>query len=400
MRFWASAIGIGIVGVLACGRVLDDDAPAASPSGDASVTDASPDDDAGDATDATSGTAPSAMPCSVAPSCTFAGDGCATTRLYDPIDEGRSEYPHGIATSSGYVFWASVMAALDGDDPAAGKGRARVFRVSKTGGADQQPFAIATDQRNVTALTATRTHVFWASEVTLASGPRFSVRSAPVACASPCDATEVYLMASDEIPTRLIALDETTLWLAKLDGSTRLLRLESEEPSPPGWVPEGPGARPMVARTALGDFIASPASVDVMKLDRAAPSTRSFVSVPEGGPPDPGPAALGGTCDSLWAVSASGSLFGVGVGSGQPTAPRTLVIPRDTWFDAVGDARFVYLAALGGLKALDTTSPAGVVSDIYKGSVRYVAVDDDGVYFGAQGETSLNAGAIYMVAKK
>ncbi|MCW5831806.1 MAG: hypothetical protein KIS78_05065 [Labilithrix sp.] len=392
---WVAIAGVTIA---ACGRVLEPDEPSSLPDGgrDASLADAPPPVDG-----APSETAPSSAPCSRAPSCPFsapssADPACRRTRLYEPA---QVEFPHGIATSSGYVFWSSQIAADSEDVPYDGRGAARILRVSKAGGPDQDAFVVAHDQRNVRVVTATRSHVYWAAETEPA---RFHVIEAAVDCeVSPCEARVVHRVQQGHVPERLVALDEGTL-LLMADNMVQLVPVAASTPTgaPLRPLPDA-FLFPNVARTQEDVFVASVADAELLRLDRAAvsPSLVPFASLPTGdaGHP-PGPAAIAGTCDRLWAVDERSELFEL---SEDRATLITTALPPGSWFDAVGDARYVYFGRAngGGVLAYDTQERA--VSELFSGSAWHIAVDDDGIYIGDHGDgpKSTYAGAIHVIAK-
>lgn len=385
LPFLLAAAAIGPV-ALACGALIElPPAEEVADENDASIEAAAPDGAPPDAALIDAGPDASEDLCAASPS--------PCVKLWEP--DGGSEYPFGIGTMKDHVYW---VAQSSGSAPYDGNGTAKVRRVRKVVGSAAE--LIADEQPRGRLLTLSPSRVFWSVKALQVNGERLTIRAVTPSSSCPPSCSQVYWFADRnadvthlaaapssglDSPELVATSDEhETFALVGAPASLALVRLLS-----------GTGGH---GAAANDDGVFALRDVDVDRISAIGAATR-FGSLSEIA------RVFGGGPHRLWALLQSWKLVGARTdGTGDPKDPFNLSpaasVPQADWSDLVADDAYVYLGAMNGGGILRIDVATGAVSYVKKNeSAWYLAVDDDGLYWGSHGKDG-SAGAIWMMRKR
>ncbi len=338
--------------------------------------------------------APGNCPRSRSPACALGI--CSIRQIATPA---APEYPFAIATDVASVYWLAQAAGDTGTNPYDGSAPARVLRHSKAG--PEETFEIAVGQAAARTMVIDGAYLYWNTYEPTRSGHPTVIRRARRDCAkAPCVVEDV--VALDGNVDSLVRGPPGIL--VGVTGDNGAVFVVDTTASPAGFNPSATQANAFPSLAATNDAVyvsslAGPASVKRLDFPSLA-VTAVFAKVPASDAGSGGVSPVASDCDVLWgsrpATDAPTDFYGFAVDGGGVVSQQKLPA---LVFAMVTDARYVYFAVrnVGGVFAFDKQFPGNSVATIASGNVWWLAVDDDGVYWGEHGQAS--PGAIFMLVK-
>lgn len=364
---------------LACSDPYSDVGGAPLPDRDATSSDdgatsdsRGPDEDAAvDANDASAALLPYAGCIARAPTCEIAT--CVRIPIYAP-PSGVVEYPFRVMTDATYAYWLAQPSGSAGYN---GADDARLMRAKKDGSSTAGE-VLVTGQARAKALAVTGGYVYWAARTSGdASASAYNeLRRAPATCTPPCSYETIATLIVDDV-SQILPITSTSLLTVHEGGEVARIDLQTRARVPLGSV--GPYASAAASRAVI--VVGGGTSADVHEILRQPNATyASTLTLPPTDGGNVGPSALAASCDTVFAVRSEGRGFTAALDASTFTAGKT--VPQISYFGAMADERYFYLAAAnaGGVYAYEAATGAFV--QVVAGNVFDVSTDDDGVYWG------------------